>query len=347
MKRAMTKFALPFLALWTLGGLTACGGHDQGVPGTHAEEPAAHTRATPPDENGTFLLSGASDSFCPPGTTLLQSHWLCATATEAVGPFTPAMVEKCKAWGGAAACGNARWGLAMAKSARGTGQCPLGSTFDSALQECRSGENVYGPFSKALVEHCRTRGGGTACESMRLHKSYAESFRPTGRNPLSVPYFYQYANANEPGRTCNLTSVAMVARFYGINVTPDQIYNRVGGPVFTGNDMIWVAKQYGLKGTYSQTASVATIKSHVDAGRPVILQGWFTSAGHIMVITGYNSTGWIMNDPAGRWDGCFKCGYGGRTSTNGRGVVYSYASVANAATDPGNPNSYWITVLTK
>ena len=111
--------------------------------------------------------------------------------------------------------------------------------------------------------------------------------------------------------------------------------------------MIWTASLYGFKGTFSQTASIQTIKGHIDAGRPVIVQGWFTKSGHIMVITGYDSKGWIVNDPAGLWARCYACGYPARTASNGKGARYSYAAMEDAATDPGRPNSYWITVLTR
>ena len=301
-----------------------------------------------------LALSTATNAFGPVGATFDADHRLCVEGTKAHGPFPQAMRDACvEAGGGAAICNGNRWSAAFAKSLRGKGNCPRGTALDSALLECVSGQDIFGPFEKKLVEHCKKMTSGSlVCESQRIHKDFAKSYREMQApepqaGSLSVPYFYQYANAYEPGRTCNLTSVAMVAQYYGVNVTPDALYSRAGGPVFTGPDMIWAAGLYGLKGTFSSQASVGTIKAHIDAGRPVIIQGWFTGPGHIMVITGYDDKGWRVNDPAGLWAGCYKCGYPAPTSRNGQGAHYSYAEMAEAATDLGNPSSYWITVLTK
>jgi hypothetical protein len=312
-----------------------------------------------PDATQLSLADGAS-AWCPSGARLDTSHWLCVQGKEALGPFPPAMVESCiKAGGGEKACRGERWDAEFARKLRGTSACPPGTTLDTSISECTVGQDIFGPFSKELVERClAATNGSTVCKSQRVHRSFASaqqspSVPPKATAPqpggrvLDVPYFYQYHNSYEPGRTCNITSVAMVAGYYGINVHPDQVYKRVGGPVFTGPDMIWVAGRYGLKGTFSSKANIATIKGHLDAGRPVIVQGWFTKSGHILVITGYDSKGWIVNDPAGQWARCYACGYPGRTSVNGKGTRYSYAAMEAAATDPGNPNSYWITVLTR
>lgn len=295
-------------------------------------------------------LADGSTAWCPAGATLDTNYWLCVQGNEALGPFPAQMIDSCiKAGGGQAACNGEKWNAAFAKQIRGTTSCPPGTTLDSAIGECRSGEDIFGPFSKAVVDRCLSATAGSpVCRTQRIHRSFAvPSGTSVPSSQLAVPYYYQYNNAYEPGRTCNITSVAMVLSYYGANVTPDQIYRRTGGPVFTGPDMIWAAGLYGFKGTFSQTASIQTIKNHIDAGRPVIVQGWFTKSGHIMVITGYDSKGWIVNDPAGLWARCYGCGYPARTASNGKGARYSYAAMEDAATDPGRPNSYWITVLTR
>ena len=53
------------------------------------------------------------------------------------------------------------------------------------------------------------------------------------------------------------------------------------------------------------------------AGRPVVVHGFWTGPGHIAVIVGFNSSGWIVNDPAGDWEVCYGCG-------GGKGVRYNY-----------------------
>jgi uncharacterized protein YvpB len=314
----------------------------------------------PVESAESLSLADAKTAWCPQGAILDTTHWLCIQGDHALGPFPKAMVDSCTAAGGGTkACSGARWNAALARKIRGSTACPPGTNLDNTIEECRSGEDIFGPFSKALVEHClASTNGSEVCRTQRIHHSYARQLiareRPpvatpplASNNPLPVPYFYQYSNTLEPARTCNITSVAMVAKYLGLNVTPDQVYRKVGGPVFTGPDMVWVAERLGLKGTHSQTANIERIKSQIDAGRPVIVQGWFTESGHILVITGYDSKGWIVNDPAGLWSSCFKCGYALRNASNGHSARYSYAAMARAATDPGNPNSYWITVLNR
>lgn len=309
-------------------------------------------------DSESFALADASSAWCPQGSTLNTTHWLCIDGIHAIGPFSPAMIDACvREGGGQQACNSDRWDAAFAKRIRGTSACPPGTSLDAGLGECLQGDNIYGPFSRDLVERClAATNSSPVCKTQRIHRSFALAGQPRTPNrttpssptsPLRVPYFYQYNNQLEPGSTCNITSVAMVAQYYGVSVTPDQIYRRIGGPVFTGPDMLWAARQYGLQGSYSQTASAQTIKGHIDAGRPVIVQGYFTKSGHILVITGYDKQGWVVNDPAGLWAQCYACGYPSRTASNGKGARYSYAAMERAATDPGNPSSYWITVLTR
>lgn len=349
----MTLLKTLAVAAGALALFASCGQSDLGrrlaadAPGTN---PSRASGASGTSDDPSIALSNAADSHCPSGWSLDTTYWLCTRDGRALGPFPPAMVDACiAAKGGEDACRGTDWNAAFARSIRGKGLCPRGTTLDAAIDECAAGGDVYGPFSRAFVDFCKKNSAqGAACEGMRVGRRFAESFKGRAvQGGLAVPFFYQYDNAYEPGRTCNLTSVAMVARYYGKAVTPDQLYRVAGGPVFTGPDMVWVARQVGLDGSFSSTANVATIKSHLDAGRPVIVQGWFTGPGHIIVITGYDASGWIVNDPSGEWARCYKCGYPGRTPTNGRGARYTYAQMAEAATDPGNPDSYWITVLTR
>lgn len=290
-------------------------------------------------------LATVANVYCTEGTSFLADYQLCASATEAVGPFTNKMIEACKTAGGGNACYSGRWSLSLAKKLRGTALCAPGSTMNSTYEECVEGEYAFGPFSKATVDHCTAKGGDWTCRSLRI----ATKFLPVKSTTpnLAVPYFFQYNNGYEPGRTCNLTSLAMVMNFFGKSTTPDTLYRSAGGPIFSGSTLANFARGYGFTATYSERGSKAIIKQHLDQGKPVILQGWFTPSGHFVVVVGYNSTGWIVNDPAGVWNQRAYGSYNSGSSTAGRKVVYGYAAVEAAATDPGNPSSYWITVLSK
>jgi hypothetical protein len=275
--------------------------------------------------------------WCPDGTDYDFEHRLCISEKEAVGPFTSSMIDTCiKAGGGSKACSSDRWDLPFARWARGTGPCPKGASFDSKKGYCAEGDDLFGPFSPTLVSQCRTKGGGQACDGMRWKKSMVPD-TATATNPSSVPYYYQYNNAYEPGGTCGLTSGAMLLRRWGKNVTPDSLYLSYGkAQGQSPGNLANLYRAHGLSATSSYTASESTIKSHLDAGRPVVVHGYFTGAGHIVLLVGYDATGWFVNDPAGKWAGCVGCGYPNRTSTNGRDVHYSYASVRAAIGSSGN-----------
>lgn len=107
---------------------------------------------------------------------------------------------------------------------------------------------------------------------------------------------------------CGITSAAMVLKFYGKNVDPatmaqDAMAN--GGRVSCiGTDHNWfpkVAKEYGLQdeNNISWDRAMTLLKQ----GKPIIVSGQgprpFSSGGHFIVLTCYNSDGTIaVNDPA-------------------------------------------------
>ena len=127
---------------------------------------------------------------------------------------------------------------------------------------------------------------------------------------IDVPYYYQYDNANEPGSTCGVTSAAMlVDTFNPGSVTPDSLYRSYGKA--QGQSPEGLAALYrseGLSADWTYTGTRAEIRAHLDAGRPVVVHGWWTTAGHVAVIVGYSDSDWIVNDPAGDWYACYGCG---------------------------------------
>ena len=131
-----------------------------------------------------------------------------------------------------------------------------------------------------------------------------------GEVSLDVPYFYQYDNANEPGSTCGITSAAMlVDTFHADSVTPDSLYRTYGKAQGQSPDTLadlYVSE--GLSADWTTTGTRAEIRAHLDAGRPVVVHGWWTGSGHVTVIVGYSDTDWIVNDPAGDWYVCYGCG---------------------------------------
>ncbi|MBM3381856.1 MAG: polysaccharide deacetylase family protein [Betaproteobacteria bacterium] len=107
-----------------------------------------------------------------------QGGKLCVSETEASGPFTQGMIAACREKGGGDACGNARWSRGLALWLHGAGRCPVGASFDSALNICVEGENVFGPFAQSQVKACRAASANPTspvCESNRWSRGFFAS----------------------------------------------------------------------------------------------------------------------------------------------------------------------------
>ncbi len=298
-----------------------------------------------PSNAGAQNSIQADPYFCPTGFSFQPDDHLCGNEEDALGPFSEAMIKACESSGGGKeACNGNTWAYRLAANLQGNKTCPRGTHYDKGIAECVDANNAYGPFRKSLVQKCKQKGGGeAACESMRWSRSFTTNLKNvnSGRAANSVPYFYQYDNWNEPGSTCGVTSAAMVLSAAGTAVNPDQLYNRYGKP--QGQSPEGLAQIYrweGYHAKWSRTATRAELKAHLRAGRPVVVHGHFTGAGHIVVLTGYNQQGWIVNDPAGNWYGCHSCGH---SYELGHGVLYTYGEMNGAVL--GYDGDIWMSVL--
>ena len=138
--------------------------------------------------------------------------------------------------------------------------------------------------------------------------------------PTGVPYYYQYDNAYEPGSTCGLTSAAMLLGARGRTRTPDALYLAYGkSQAQSPEGLAQLYRWEGLSADSGRHATRSELRALLDAGDPVVVHGFWTSAGHIVVLVGYDSTGWIVHDPAGDW----YLGYG---SGSGEAVQYPFGS---------------------
>jgi len=135
-----------------------------------------------------------------------------------------------------------------------------------------------------------------------------------------VPYYSQYDNAYEPSSTCGLTSAAMMLGARGRHRSPDSLYLEYGKSQAQSPEGL--AQLYSWEGFNADSGRYGTrteLRAMLDTGDPVVVHGFWTSAGHIVVLVGHDSTGWIVNDPAGDWYRWY--GNGG-----GEAVRYAYGS---------------------
>lgn len=157
------------------------------------------------------------------------------------------------------------------------------------------------------------------------------------------PYFCQFDNRLDPGGTCNLTSLSMGLDFYGKHYTPDQLHqwcDQNGVDRHTLEGIAACAKAHGIIDEDSYTTSWEEIKAHLRTNNPVIVHGYFTPRGHIVLVCGFDQDKglWLVNDPAGDWMAPNR--YHNPGWREGRQVWYPSTAFRHAA-DPDSANQVW------
>ena len=130
----------------------------------------------------------------------------------------------------------------------------------------------------------------------------------------------------------------MVLKYYGWSGTPDTITsawgkNHAQSPAGLAEVFNSYAKKAGIKQRiqHHTNGTIGGLKSLLAQGKPVIIHGYFTGFGHVLVVTGYKNGKYIVNDPAGKWNQSFKGGYPyGGGSTVGKGISYGAAAFEQA-----------------
>ena len=71
-------------------------------------------------------------------------------------------------------------------------------------------------------------------------------------------------------------------------------------PVSAGLNQVFntLAARRGVRGINSTSGgTLAQLRASLDRGEPVIVHGFFTDYGHVVVVTGYDEGGYYVNDP--------------------------------------------------
>ena len=162
---------------------------------------------------------------------------------------------------------------------------------------------------------------------------------------LNVPYFSQRDNPRFDWSTCNVTAIAMAFYYYGVRSKwggqlEDELlqwcFDYAGQGSQTDHSVLSALIQaYGFKTSFSTTRKWADVRSELLNRRPIVLAGDFTAAGHIITLIGYNSEGYIVQDP---WGDALT----GYSDTEGRKLMYPYGYINQVAGPDGNVWAHFI-----
>lgn len=169
---------------------------------------------------------------------------------------------------------------------------------------------------------------------------------------LSVPYYDQLDNTENPYGTCNVTSLAMTLAYLGARRQYpeirfadelDEYCDNHGLDRHEPTDMVKVMEAYGCKDIFTQNATIEEVKEWLIQGNPVVVHGYFTASGHIVCFIGYNSQGFVVNDPYGEImyspDNSYYDIY-----SNGSGLTYSYSLISEVCC---TNNEFWVHFISK
>jgi len=160
---------------------------------------------------------------------------------------------------------------------------------------------------------------------------------------LNVPYLSQRDNLYNPSGACNVTSVAMAMKWFGIvgdgslPQLEDQLYVKASKEGWSRHHPWGIQKLFEWKGLvdrFDEQATVQKIRTHfLNRGGPVVIHGFFTRFGHIPVIIGfddlaYNGRGaFVLHDPWGEYPYYLNQG-------SGINVRYSYNLLTTSPVSP-------------
>lgn len=161
---------------------------------------------------------------------------------------------------------------------------------------------------------------------------------------LNVSYKSQLDNHYNPTGSCNVTSVAMVLDFLGCKGNQpsmqleDELYEyceNLGLSRHSPKDLAYLIKDHGFHDNFVISATIDEVREWLAVEEiPVIVHGYFTAFGHIIVIVGYDNSGFYVHDPYGEWT---SSGY--KTSANGSYLHYSYRLIRRLCIPDGY---FWV-----
>ncbi|NJO43287.1 MAG: C39 family peptidase [Cyanobacteria bacterium CRU_2_1] len=171
---------------------------------------------------------------------------------------------------------------------------------------------------------------------------------------LAIPYKSQRDNEENPDGSCNVTSLAMCMEFLGTKRKvgygqfEDELYayaENNGLSRHDPHDLAVIVEKYGCRDDFRPNATIEQAQYWLAAGKPVVIHGYFTSFGHIVVLVGFDEKGFFVHDPYGEWT---PAGYNrnipGISNEKGKYIHYSYNLIRSLCIPDG---SFWVHFISK
>jgi predicted chitinase len=164
-----------------------------------------------------------------------------------------------------------------------------------------------------------------------------------GAIQLPVPFFSQRDNMEQPYRTCNTSSCAMVAKFLGANISGDDDYFQYVikyGDTTDHSAQTQALAELGIQSTWNTNLDFDDVDKSLASGLPAVIGILHhgpveaPSGGHMIVAIGRTAGGdYIINDPFGNL-------LDGYASEDGAGLTYSRRELTGRWTADG-PKTGW------
>jgi uncharacterized protein YvpB len=158
----------------------------------------------------------------------------------------------------------------------------------------------------------------------------------TSPRNLNIPFFSQRDNEENASGSCNVTSCSMALYYLGIRgdksrgQLEDQLYDRaerLGIDRHSSDGLRTLLQTYpGVIDDLTLFGTFDDIRKAIDKKQPCIVHGYPTRSGHIWVIRGYDSSGFLCNDPWGEWSP------NGYITEDGENVHYSTRAIGALCT---------------
>lgn len=163
---------------------------------------------------------------------------------------------------------------------------------------------------------------------------------------LDVPYKSQLDNWYNPTGSCNVTSIAMCLEYLGVSPKYGQLEDELYEYALTRGysrhspyDLARIVRDYQRRDVFKDNAKIEEIQDWLVAGNPVVMHGYFTYFGHIVVAVGFDDAGFFVHDPYGEW---FSTGY--RTDLSGSYLHYSYRLIRRLCMPDGD---FWVHFISR